>query len=403
MKRNVYLDCQSSTPVLPEVYEAMLPWFKEYYGNASALHELGVRSRKALNQSRERFAAAIGAERSEDIVFTSCGTEANNLAIKGSAYALEDKGRHIVTTVAEHPSVENSIAFLEKHGFRATRVKVDRFGRVNPADVEVAIEKDTVLIATHYANHDIGTIQPVEEIGEIAERRHIQFFVDCNFSAGWLPLNVNRMKAGLVSLSPHRFYGPKGVGVLWKARRSRLISIINGGIQEENRRSGTENVPAIVGGGVAVERASAEFSARTAHVAELQSRLWNGIRSRIDCVCLNGAPLGENRHPCNLNVSAEFIEGEGQLLLCNASGIAVSSGSSCVSRNLKYSSVLSAIGLDETLAQGNLIFSVGKDNTSEEIDYVIESYAGIVERLRGMSPVWDDYRKGVIQSKISQD
>ena len=397
----VYLDYQSSTPVLPEVLEAMLPWVRDYFGNASALHELGIRSKKALIHAREQFAAAIHAAEPEEIIFTSCGTEANNLAVKGSAYALQSKGKHIILSTAEHPSVENSVVFLEKQGFTATRVPVDRQGRIDPAAIEAAITPETILIATHYANHDIGTIQPIAEIGAIAERHKIQFFVDAAFSAGWLPIDVTRLKTGLISLSPHRFYGPKGVGVLYKSRKARLLSIISGGIQEGTRRSGTENVPAIVGAGLAMEIAEAEREKRVAHVSALQKRLWEGLSGHIPYICLNGPLPGDGRHPCNLNISTEFIEGEGQLLLCNAAGIAVASGSSCSSKNLKASPVLSAIGQALTLMQGNLIFSLGKDNTEEEIDYVISSFTKIVERLRGMSPVWDAFQKGQVQSVIA--
>lgn len=396
----VYLDHQSSTPVLPEVFGAMRPWFCEFYGNASALHEQGLRARTALDQSRKQIASAIHASGPEEILFTSCGTEANNLAVKGTAYALQHKGNHIILSEAEHPSVENSVAFLEKQGFEATRIPLNREGFINPADVEAAITEKTILIATHYANHDIGTIQPIAEIGAIAQAHKIQFFVDANFSAGWLPIDVQSMQAGLLSLSPHRFYGPKGVGVLYRNRRARLTSIINGGIQENNYRSGTENIPSIVGAGLALEIAAGEMGDRVSHVAALQKKLWTGLRERVPYICLNGPEPGPRRHPCNLNISTEFIEGEGQLLLCNAAGIAVASGSSCVSRNLKSSGVLQAIGLPITLAQGNLIFSLGKDNTEQEIDYVLDSFPKIVARLRMMSPVWESFQKGEIKSEI---
>ncbi len=396
----VYLDHQSSPPVLPQVYEAMLPWFSEYYGNASALHEQGLRAKAALNQSRKQFSEAIHSPDPESILFTSCGTEANNLAVKGTAYALQHKGKHIILSTAEHPSVENSVAFLERQGFTATRVSVDSQGFINPEDIRAAITPETILIATHYANHDIGTIQPVAQIGEIAREHKIQFFVDAAFSAGWLPINVQEMNASLLSLSPHRFYGPKGVGVLYKNRKARLSSIIHGGIQENNFRSGTENIPAIVGGGLAMQIAENERETRVSRLRVLQEKLWKGLSEQISYICLNGPLPGENRHPANLNVSTEFIEGEGQLLLCNAAGIAVASGSSCVSKNLKSSLTLTAIGLDITLAQGNIIFTLGKDNTFEQIDYVVSSFAKIVERLRQMSPMWDAFQKGNISSVI---
>lgn len=397
----VYLDSQSSTPVLPEVYEAMLPWFSQYYGNASAMHEQGLRARAALDQARKQFSEAIQSSDPEGVIFTSCGTEANNLAVKGSAYALQHKGRHIIISTAEHPSVENSVAFLERHGFSATRVPVNSEGFIDPADIQAAITPETILIATHYANHDIGTIQPVTQIGAIAQEHNIQYFIDATFSAGWLPINVEEMNASLVSISPHRFYGPKGVGVLHKNRKARINSIIHGGIQENNRRSGTENIPAIVGGGLAMELAETEREKRASRVKALQEKLWKGLSESISYIQLNGPRPGENRHPANLNVSTEFIEGEGQLLLCNAAGIAVASGSSCVSKNLKSSPTLTAIGLHITLAQGNIIFSLGKDNTFEQIEYVVTSFTKIVERLRQMSPMWEDFQKGNISSVIA--
>lgn len=398
--RKVYLDHQSSTPVLPEVFEAMRPWFSEYFGNASALHKLGLRAKAALNTAREQFAAAIHAESPQNILFTSCGTEANNLAIKGTAYALQHKGNHIILSTAEHPSVENSVAFLERQGFTATRIPVDKEGFLDPKEIEAAITDKTILIATHYANHDIGTIQPIAEIGAIAQAHKIEFFVDANLSAGWLPIDVTAMKASLLSISPHRFYGPKGVGVLYRNKRARLTSIIHGGIQEGNYRSGTENIPSIVGGGLAMQIAAAELEKRVAHVAPLQKQLWEGIHTAIPYTYLSGPEPGPRRHPCNLNISAEFIEGEGQLLLCNAVGIMVASGSSCSSKNLKSSPVLHAIGLDQTLAQGNLIFSLGKDNTQEDIEYVLNAFSKVVKRLRTYSPVWDAFQKGKIVSHI---
>jgi cysteine desulfurase len=380
--RHVFLDHQSTTPVLPEVFEAMRPYFTEAFGNPSSLHQYGLQVRDALAKARGQFAALINAESGEDILFTSGGTEAVNLAVKGVAYANQRKGNHIVFCETEHPAVVNSIEFLEKQGFTSAKVKVDSIGGVRPEDVRAAITDKTTLVCVQYANHDIGTIQPIREIGKVCAEKGVPFFVDAVASAGWLPIDVQAMGINLLSLSPHRFYGPKGMGVLYRNRKARLVSILHGGVQEGGRRAGTENVPAIVGGGLAAEVALREMPARIAHTAKLQKRLWNGLNTRIPYIKLNGPEPGAKRISTNLNISTEFIEGEGQLLRLDLSGIAVASGSSCVSKSLKISHVLAAIGLDHALAQGNLIMTVGKDNTEAEIDYVVETFAKIVQTLR---------------------
>jgi cysteine desulfurase len=400
--RQVYLDHQAATPVLPEVFEAMRPYFTEAFGNPSSLHQHGLRARDALTQARARLATFIHAEAPEEIFFTSDGQESANLAIKGVAYANERKGRHLVVSATEHPAVLNSIEFLEKQGFTCSRVQVDGEGVVHPAAVAAALTEQTILIAVHCANHDIGTIQPLAEIGRLAAARGIPFFVDAEAAAGWLPLDVRRLGASLLSFSPHKFYGPKGVGVLYRHKRARMVSILHGGMQEGGRRAGVENVPGIVGAGVAAEIAGRELPARIAHTARLQAKLWEGLRDRVPYLRLNGPEPGPRRLTTNLNISTEFIEGEGQLLLCDMHGIAVASGSSCVSKSLKISHVLAAIGLDHALAQGNLILSLGKDNTDEEIDYVVETFAGkIVPRLRSMSPTWDEFQRGTLDSVVA--
>ena len=363
----------------------MKPFFLEAFGNPSSLHQHGLRVRDALAKARQQCAALINAESPEDIIFTSDGTESANLAIKGVAYANQRRGTHLVVCETEHPSVINSIEFLEKQGFTCTRVKVDPEGVINPEDVRAALTDKTILIAVHHVNHDIGTIQPVKEIGKIAAEKGIPFYVDCEASAGWMPIDVQAWGANLVSFSPHRFYGPKGVGVLYRNRRARWVSILHGGVQEGGRRSGTENVPAIVGGGLAAEIALRDMSGRIEHTAKLQKRLWDGLKSNIKFIKLNGPEPGPKRISTNLNISTEFIEGEGQLLLCDMNGIAVASGSSCVSKSLKISHVLAAIGLDHALAQGNIIMSLGKDNTEADVDYTVETFGKIVNKLRGMS------------------
>jgi len=398
--RQVYLDHLSATPLLPEAFEAMKPFFLEAYGNASSLHQHGLRVRDALLQARTQIAALINAESPDDIFFTSCGTEAVNLAVKGVAYANRRRGNHIVWSEVEHPAVLNSIEFLEKEGFTQTKVPVDPDGRVRVDALREAVTDKTSLICVQLANHDIGTIQPIAEVGRIAAEKGVPLFVDANSSAGWTPIDVRQIGATLLSLSPHRFYGPKGVGVLYRNRRARLVSILHGGVQEGGRRAGTENVPAIVGAGVAAEIALRDLPARQKHVAALQARLWDGLKARIPFVQLNGPEPGPKRIANNINISTEFIEGEGQLLLLDLNGVAVASGSSCVSKSLKISHVLAAIGLDHALAQGNLILTLGKDNTAEDVDYVIETFGKIVEKLRGMSPMWEEFQRGIIDSVI---
>jgi cysteine desulfurase len=399
--RQVYLDHQSTTPLLPEVFEAMKPFFMEAFGNPSSLHQHGLRVRDAIAKARSQIAALINAESPEEIFFTSDGTESANLAVKGVAYANQRKGRHLVICETEHPSVINSVEFLEKQDFTCTRVKVDPEGSINPEDVRAAITDKTTLIAVHHVNHDIGTIEPIREVGKIAAEKGIAFYVDAEASAGWLPIDVQAMGANLLSLSPHRFYGPKGVGILYRNKKARIVSMMHGGVQEGGRRAGTENVPAIVGAGLASEIALREMPKRIAHTARLQKRLWDGLKTKIPYIKLNGPEPGPKRISTSLNLSTEFIEGEGQLLLCDMNGIAVASGSSCVSKSLKVSHVLSAIGLDHALAQGNIIMSLGKDNTEEDVDYVVESFEKIVKKLRGMSPMWDEFEKGVIDSVIA--
>src|SRR5436309_8070004 len=397
----IFLDYQATTPVLPEVFEAMKPFFTETFGSPTSLHQLGLRARDAMDRARGQVAALINAESPDDVIFTSGGTESANLAVKGTAYANQRRGRHLVLSEIEHPSVVNSVEFLAKHGVTATRVKVDAEGFVNPRDIRAAITDQTILVCVHHVNHDIGTVEPINEIGEITREKGIPLFVDAVASGGWQPIDVQAMKAGLLSLSPHRFYGPKGVGVLYRNRRARLQGVIHGGVQEGGWRAGTENVPAIVGAGAAAEIARRELPRRMSHTAGLQKRLWQGILDKVPYVKLNGPEPGPGRISTNLNISAEFIEGEGLALMLDMQGVAVASGPSCVSKSLKVSPVLVAIGLDLSLAQGNVILSLGQENTAQEIDFAIESFANVAARLRAMSPAWDEFQRGLIDSLIS--
>ena len=399
--RQVYFDHQASTPVLPDVLEAMAPWFNEHFGSASSLHRHGIEAREALGRAREQVAALINAESPEDIIFTSGATESANLAVKGAAYASQRRGKHLVASAIEHPAVLNSIEFLKTQGFAASLVTVDGNGFVNPADVAAAITNETVLVAVHHVNHDIGTIEPITEIAELAAEKGVPLFVDASASAGWLPLDVQAMGIGLLSLAPHRFYGPKGAGVLYRNRRARVSPIIHGGVQEGGRRAGTENIPAIVGAGVAAEIARRELPARIDHTARLQRRLWDGLKSSIEHITLNGPEPGPRRISTNLNISAAFTEGEGQALMCDVNGIAVASGTSCVSKALKVSHVLSAIGLEHSLAQANIILSLGKDNTEQDVDYFLATFPKIISKLRGMSPTWDEFKGSSGRQKSS--
>jgi cysteine desulfurase len=396
--RQVYLDHQAATPVLPEVFEAMRPYFTENFGNPSSLHQHGLRARDALDRARSRMAELIGAESPDDIIFTSGGTESANLAVKGAALASQRRGNHIVVSEIEHPSVLESVKFLEKFGFTSTRVKVDGEGMIDPQAVQDAITDKTILVAVHHVNHDIGTIQPVWDISEVVHEKGITFYVDASASAGWQSVNVKELGADLLSFSPHRFYGPKGAGVLYRHRRARLTGIIQGGVQENGWRAGNENMPAIVGAGMAAEFARLDVGRRQVHCQDLQKHLWNGLKARIPYLKLNGPEPGPRRSPVNLNVSTEFIEGESQVLLCDMNGIALASGTNCISQSLQVSHVLSAIGLPPALAQGAILMSLGQENTIADMDYVIDTLDKITAKLRGMSPAWDQFQKDILGS-----
>lgn len=384
--QQIYLDHYSATPLLPEVFEAMKPYFIDAFGNASSLHHHGLVAKDALKKARAQAAAFVNAGSPDEIIFTADGTEAANLAIKGTAYANQRMGNHLVVAATEHPSVLASIEFLEKQGFTCTKIPVDRDGIVDPQAVQSAITDKTILIATHHVNHEIGAIQPIKAIGAIAAEKGIPFYVDAEASAGWLPIDVRDLGATLLSFSPHRFHGPKGVGVLYRNLRTRVAPIIHGGMQEGGRRAGIENIPAIVGAGVAMELASRDLPQRAAHVARLQRQLWEGLRSRIPQLHLLGPDLGPKRIATNLNIAPENVEGEGLLLRCDLSGIALASGSSCLSKSPKMSHVLSTIGLDPTLAKASVIMSLGKNNTPEEIELVIQTFTKIVTKFREMLP-----------------
>ncbi len=389
--RKVYLDNTATTPILPEVLEAMLPYFKDAYGNPQSLHDWGDGAREAIEDARGRVADLIGAQ-PEEIIFTSSGTESNNFVIKGLAMAQQSKGKHIVVSAIEHFSVLHSAKTLEKWGFEVTEVPVDSHGVVNPDEVARSLRKDTILVSIMHANSEVGAIQPIKEIAELVKETGVILHTDAVATAGTIPVDVKKMRIDALSLAGNQFYGPKGVGALWLKKGVRIIPFLDGGVQEGGRRAGTENVPAIVGLGKAAELAKAEMGTRVDCLSALRDRLIAGLPSRIEHVILTGHP--SQRLPSNASFCVEFIEGEAMLMLLNHQGIAVSSGSACTSRALKASHVLTAMGIPPELAQGSLLFSFGLENTEEDVDYVLEVLPPIVERLRQMSPLYAKFLKG---------
>jgi len=390
----IYLDHLSTTPLLPAAREAMLPFLNEQFGSAGSIHQRGLAARDAVGKARERFATFINSESPENIVFTSSGTEAINLAIKGLAWHPRLKGRHIVCSAIEHPAVLGAIEFLKRDGITCTRVPVDARGRLDPERVRAAMGDETFLLATHAANFDIGTIQPLAELGRIANDAGVTFLVEANYAGGWMPLDVQVQGIDLLTLAPHRFYGPKGVGALYRNRRTRLAPMIHGGVQEGGLRAGAENVPAIAGGGIAAEFAAREMSVRAAHVAGRQRQLWSGVRESVPHVQLHGPEPGEDRLVTNLNVSPAGTEGEGLMLMCDAQGIAIGSGTACTLKTLKSSPVLEAIGVFPEFAKAAVLVAPGKDTTAGEVDRFVAVFAKAVQRFREMSPGWTEFQKG---------
>ena len=388
--RKVYLDHAATTPTHPKVVEEMLPYFTAKFGNPSNLHDIGREAKNAVEEARTKTAALIGAK-PEEIFFTSSGAESNNFAVKGLAQANSQKGKHIIVSQLEHFSVLHPVKTLEKAGFTVTALPTDKQGIVDPADVAKAITKETVLVSIMHANNEIGSIEPIEEISKITREKGVLFHTDAVATVGWIPVNVASLGVDALSLSGHQFYGPKGVGALYVRKGVRIKPQIEGGIQEDGRRSGTENVPGIVGLGKACELAMGDLSNRVTTVTALRDRLQKGLVEKIDHVVINGHPT--KRLPQNLNMSMWYVEGESMLLFLNMQGISVSSGSACTSRSLKSSHVLSCIGTDAAVANGTLLMSLGMGNTTEDIDYVIQALPPIVQRLREMSPLYEDMIK----------
>jgi len=383
--RQVYMDHTAGMPVDPRVLEVMAPYFSQKYGNPFSIHSWGNEARKALEEARAKIVALIGAKKSEEVFFTSGGTESNNLAIKGVAYRNKDKGNHIVSTAIEHMSVMNPVKALMKEGFTATFVPVDKYGVVDIQSLEKAITDKTILASVMYANGEIGTIQPIKEIGDIVHNKGALLHVDAVAAAGQVPINVEAENIDLMSISSNDMYGPRGAGALYVKTGTRIQPIIQGGGQERGLRSGTENIPAIVGMGKAAEITKAEMKAEGERLSQLRDRLIKGALESVPSSFLNGHPT--QRLPNNVNVRFSYIEGESLILSLDMLGVACSSGSACTSKTLEPSHVLLAIGLKHEEAHGSLLFTLGKQNTEEDVDYVIKALPDIVKRLRAISPL----------------
>ena len=390
MKKLIYLDNAATTKTAPEVVEAMLPYFSEFYGNPSSIYSLAGESKKAIDQARETIAGALGAQ-PEEIYFTAGGTESDNWALKAAAEYYRKKGNHIITTKIEHHAVLHSCQQLEKQGFEVTYLDVDENGVVKLEELKKAIRPTTILISVMYANNEIGTIQPIQEIGEIAHEKGILFHTDAVQAFGQLPIHVDDCHIDMLSASGHKLNGPKGIGFLYIRKGVKIRSFIHGGAQERKRRAGTENVPGIVGLGRAVERAVKTMEERTAKERELRDYLIGRVLAEIPYTRLNGHR--SLRLPNNANFSFQFIEGESLLIMLDMEGICGSSGSACTSGSLDPSHVLLAIGLPHEIAHGSLRLTLNEENTKEELDFVVESLKKIIERLRSMSPLYEDFMK----------
>lgn len=385
MKKIIYMDHAATTPTDPEVLKAMEPYLNGEYGNPSSLYSIGRAAKGAIEESREKVATAIGAK-PEEIVFVSCGTEADNFALEGAAYANESRGNHIISTSIEHHAVLHCLDFLKQRGFEVTLVPVDKYGLVDPEDVRRVITDKTILISVMHANNEIGTIEPVEEIGAIAREREIIFHTDAVQTVGAIPVDVDALNVDLLAVSGHKLYAPKGVGALYIRKGVRLTAMLHGGNQERRRRAGTENVAGIVGLGRAVELTVSQMEDKSAEFARLRDRLIAGLLDQIDDVRLNGHP--KSRLPNNVNVCVELIEGESILLNLDQQGICASSGSACTSATLEPSHVLLATGVPHEIAHGSLRMTLGRLNEESDIDYVLEALPPIIERLRAMSPLY---------------
>lgn len=382
-KKIVYMDHAATTYAAPEVVEAMLPYFSEKFGNPSSVYGIGQENKAAVEEARAKVAAAINAEPNE-IYFTAGGTESDNWALKGVAFANIRKGKHIITTAVEHHAVLHAAEWLQSQGFEVTYLPVDQYGMVSPADVEKAIRPDTILISVMYANNEVGTIQPIAEIGAIARAHGIYFHTDAVQAVGHVPIDVKAEHIDMLSLSGHKFYGPKGIGVLYIRRGVRIQNLLHGGAQESRHRAGTENVAGIVGLGAAIERSVAAMPEESARLTAMRDHMIRELL-KVPASHLNGHPT--QRLPNNVNITFEYIEGEGILLLLNMSGICASTGSACNSASLEPSHVLTAMGVPHEIAHGSVRLTLGERNTEEDVSYVLEKLPEVVRKLRSMSPL----------------
>jgi len=382
----IYMDHIAAAPLLPEALEAMLPYYRESFGNPSSMHSSGEKAEEALDEARNKIAGLIHAQSPSEVVLTSCGTEANNFALKGIPLAYQNRGRHIIVSSVEHFSIMHAVKTLEKMGFQVTHLPVDEYGRVDPQEVENSITPQTILVSVMHGNNEVGTLQPIAEIGRITREKGVIFHTDAIASVGVVPVDVQALQADLLSLAANSFYGPKGAAALYVRKGIRIHPLLDGGIQENGRRAGTENVPAIVGMGVAAAVAVRDMEKRIAQARALQQRLQKGILAHIPHVVPLGHPT--ERLPHIVSVVVEYVEGESMLLFLDMENIQIASGSACISRSLKVSHVMLAMGIDAALAQGSLLFSMGKDNTEEDVDRVLQVLPPIVQRLREMSPLY---------------
>lgn len=383
--RKVYLDNAATTALSPRVLEAMLPYFTQYYGNPSSVHAFGREAKQGLDKARDQVAKALHCEPSE-VIFTGCGTESDNTVLLGVAQRYGDKGKHIITTNVEHHAILHTCEYLEKQGYSVTYLPVDQDGLVTAEQVAAAIRPDTILVSIMFANNEVGTIMPIQEIGVVCKEKGVLFHTDAVQAVGHIPVDVQAMHIDMLSLSAHKFHGPKGVGALYCRKGIRLPSYIMGGAQERGRRAGTENVAGIVGLGAAIQLATEQLEENRAKMTALRDRLMTGIQARISEVKLNGHPT--NRLPNNVNFSFKYIEGESILLMLDMNGIAASSGSACTSGSLDPSHVLLALGLPHEIAHGSVRLTLGDETTEEDIDYTIDVLEKTVARLRAMSPLY---------------
>lgn len=386
----IYLDNAATTKTAPEVVDAMLPYFSEYYGNASTIYSLGAESKKAMDHARQTIADSLGAK-PEEIYFTAGGSESDNWALKATAEAYASKGKHIITTKIEHHAIHHTCEYLEKRGFEITYLNVDRDGLISLDELKAAIRPDTILISVMFANNEIGTIEPIAEIGEIAKEHGVLFHTDAVQAYAQVPIHVDEMHIDMLSASGHKLNGPKGIGFLYIRKGVKIRSFVHGGAQERSRRAGTENIPGIVGLGAAVERAMRIMDSKTRKEIELRDYLIGRLENEIPHCWLNGHRT--KRLPNNINFSFLFIEGESMLIMLDMKGICASSGSACTSGSLDPSHVLLAIGLKHEEAHGSLRLTLSEDSTKEEMDIVAEEVKKIVQRLRDMSPLYEDFLK----------